>query len=263
VITVTNVVDGQVIPQKKFYFPSGEMQINLDLMEYATYPVSSVDIKWKFEKNEDLIELLMIGEILQRNSIQLINLIIEYMPYSPQDRANEPGECFSLQVSAAVVNSMKAQKVNIKDPHSDVTCGLVAKSFPIPQEQLIRGEIKTKRGFWLVSPDGGALKKIYKVAESFRNNELLGLIQCTKHRDLKTGKITHTEVHGPKDLQGKDVVIADDICWGGASVNAIAEELELCNAGKLILFVSHGFFTRGLDAMDRFDEIYTKDGRVK
>lgn len=261
-ITVTNVVDNSEVPQKKFYFPSGEMQLNLNFDTCLNYP-DIVDVAWKFEKNEDLIELLMVGEILQRNGILLRTLRVDYMPYSPQDRANEPGECFSLQVSAAVVNSMKAQRVCINDPHSDVTCGLVAKSVAVPQEQLMVGKITPKKGFWLVSPDGGALKKIYKVAESLRNNDLLGLIQCTKHRDLKTGKITHTEVHGPADLQGKDVVVCDDICWGGASVNAIAEELELRNVGKLILFCSHGFFTRGIDALNRFDEIYTKDGKVK
>ena len=59
----------------------------------------------------------------------------------------------------------------------------------------------------LISPDGGALKKIYKVSEYLGGVEV---VECSKSRDVKTGKLSGFKVYA-EDLQQKSCLIVDDI----------------------------------------------------
>ena len=62
----------------------------------------------------------------------------------------------------------------------------------------------------LISPDAGALKKVYDVAESIGYKQ--DIVIASKHRDIGTGKITHTEVPLKTEDLDKDFFILDDIC---------------------------------------------------
>jgi Phosphoribosylpyrophosphate synthetase len=90
---------------------------------------------------------------------------------------------------------------------------------------------KDKKDFFLVSPDGGALKKIYKLAEKV---DCLGVIECSKNRNIKTGEITTTKVYTDgRSVDGKDCYIVDDICDGGRTFIEIAKELKSLTQTKL------------------------------
>jgi len=106
----------------------------------------------------------------------------------------------------------------------------------------------------LISPDGGALKKIYKVAEYLGGVEV---IECSKKRDVKTGQLSGFRVY-EDDLKGKHCMIVDDICDGGGTFLGLAEELRAKNAGALSLAVSHGIFSKGVEVLtDQFDYVFT------
>jgi ribose-phosphate pyrophosphokinase len=110
----------------------------------------------------------------------------------------------------------------------------------------------------LVSPDGGALKKIYDVAAEF---QITDLVTAIKHRDIKTGKITHTEVP-LKPLEheyDKKFVIVDDICDGGRTFIELAKAIkERTHDSKIYLVVTHGIFSAGLLELSKyFEKIYT------
>ena len=104
------------------------------------------------------------------------------------------------------------------------------------------------------------MKKIYKIAA---HSHALGVIECSKIRDLNTGKILETVVHC-NGLQGKDCVIFDDICDGGRTFIEIAKILKERDCGKIELRVTHGFFTKGLQVFDGLiDKIFTHEKRIK
>ena len=105
----------------------------------------------------------------------------------------------------------------------------------------------------LISPDGGALKKIYKVSEFLGG---VDVVECSKSRDVKTGKLSGFKVY-EDDLQGMDCLIVDDICDGGGTFVGLAQELKNKNAGKLYLAVSHGIFNKGFEVLDCFEKIFT------
>jgi ribose-phosphate pyrophosphokinase len=165
-----------------------------------------------------------------------------------------PGEPLSVKVYADILNAMQLNKVFVFDAHSEVTPALLNNSTVIPNYAFIK-EVLNKIGqnVKLISPDGGALKKIYKVSEFLGGVEV---VECSKSRDVKTGKLSGFKVY-EDDLQGMDCLIVDDICDGGGTFVGLAEELKKKNAGKLYLAVSHGIFNKGFDVLDCFDKIFT------
>lgn len=240
---------------RKFNFPVGEMQLQI------TSPLivgDKVDILWEFESNEEIVEFLLLVDAIKRMGAVLQTIYLPYVPFSRQDRVNEKGEAFSLKVFADLLNSCNAQNVQVQDPHSEVSSALINNIRVIPQEEIFKFYLRNFTDYYLISSDAGSLKKIYKVAAL---TDPVGVIECSKHRDLKTGKITNTVVHA-EDLQGRTCIMVDDIADGGATYIHLAKELKKKNAGKIILMVTHGFFTRGLEVFEDIDEIYTKKGKI-
>jgi ribose-phosphate pyrophosphokinase len=85
------------------------------------------------------------------------------------------------------------------------------------------------------------------------------MIQSKKVREPSTGKITRTVVLA-NDLSGKTAIITDDICDGGYTFIKIAEQLKEKNVEKIILYVTHGIFSKGLSVFEGLiDEIYTTE----
>jgi ribose-phosphate pyrophosphokinase len=116
--------------------------------------------------------------------------------------------------------------------------------------------MKNFRDIVLVSPDAGANKKTFEVAKYFSTN----FIRADKLRDLTTGQIKETIVYAD-DLTGKTAVILDDICDGGRTFIELAKVLKAKGAAKVILFVTHGIFSAGLDPLfaGGIDAIWTTD----
>ena len=109
----------------------------------------------------------------------------------------------------------------------------------------------------LVAPDGGALKKIYKLSEYLGG---INVVECSKRRDVKTGKLSSFEVFAAEDLEGKDFLVVDDICDGGGTFLGLAQQLRKHNAGRLYLAVSHGIFSQGVEELAQYyEKIFTTD----
>jgi ribose-phosphate pyrophosphokinase len=176
----------------------------------------------------------------------------------------EGGVNYLKHVICPVINSQKFNTVVVLDPHSDVLEACLdnydkVSNFTVVENSL--ADIDNRNGaqdrIVLVSPDGGALKKIYDVAEEFK---IPNIITAMKHRDIQTGKITHTEV---PDLKGFNddhkFVIVDDICDGGRTFIELAKAIQNQKpTADIYLIVTHGIFSSGLVELDKyFTKIYT------
>lgn len=248
---------------EKFKFPAGEQHVRLK--NFSTG--SRVSIIWEPSTNistdisEEIIELLLLANAVKHASLKLEYLNIKYLPFGRQDRIAIKGECFSLEVMADLINSIGASVVTLVDPHSDVAPALIKNSVVESQDQVFENLFLDKEDFYLISPDGGALKKIYKLASKV--NCCSDVVECSKLRNVTTGEITGVRVNYG-DLGGKDCYIIDDICDGGRTFLEVAKELRQKNCGKVILCVTHGLFTKGLSVFDGIiDEIYTYEGKIK
>lgn len=242
-------------------FPVGETHVKL--FNYSLHTRQDVDIDFVFDKTDDIMELLLVCNALKHEGLKLRTIHMPYVPFGRQDRVAVPGECFSLEVFADLINSIGAESVEITDPHSFVTQALIKNCRVVEQHEVFGKYLRDKSNFYLLSPDGGAIKKIWKLAGLISlTNRCLGVVECSKVRDVRTGAITETKVHFD-DFKGSEAIMVDDICDGGKTFIEIAKVLKTKNVGKITLMCTHGFFTKGTQVFEGLiDEIYTRNGKV-
>lgn len=245
------ILNQEEIQFQSFTFSGGEphIKINPDFDHNQ-----KVTITHRLNSFNDLGLLCITVDALRRMDVKIIDLFIPYFPAARQDRVMIKGESLSVKVYADIINTLQLNKVYVFDAHSEVTPALVNNCEVIPNHTFIQQVLKViGENVKLISPDGGALKKIYKVSEFLGGIEV---VECSKSRDVKTGRLSGFKVY-EDDLNGIDCLIVDDICDGGGTFVGLAEELKKKNAGKLYLAVSHGIFNKGFEVLDCFDGIFT------
>lgn len=235
-----------------FTFSGGEPHIKI---HSELSDSEAVTITHRVRSFNDIGFILLAVDALRRAGVKELHLIVPYFPAARQDRLMVPGEPLSVKVYADLINGLGFDSVRIFDPHSDVTPALVNNSISINNHAFIDKVIQEiGNDIVFVSPDGGALKKIYKVASHVGKVEV---VECSKQRDVHTGKLSGFHVYS-EDLRGKNCLIIDDICDGGGTFVGVAEALKRKNAGNLYLAVSHGLFTKGFDILTpHFNRIFT------
>lgn len=222
-----------------FTFSGGEPHIKIiSKLE----KVAEVTITHRIQSFNDMGTLLLATNALKNMGIKKLHVVLPYFPAARQDRLMVSGEPLSVKVYADIINAQNFESVTVFDPHSEVTPALLNNCKVIDNHKFIEHITKQlSDNLLLISPDGGALKKIYKVAAYLQNYEV---VECSKSRNVKTGQLTGFKVYA-EDLQGKDCLIVDDICDGGGTFLGLAKELKAKNAGNLYLAISHGIFSKG------------------
>ncbi len=229
------------LKHETFKFSAGEVHIKLKETQDI---VTNVTISHRLNSSNDIMLLLLAADAVRRKFERAeINAFIPYLPYARQDRVMVEGEPFSLEVLANVLATAKFNKIYTLDPHSDIASVLIKNLVVMPSYYLqkIKDDIIKNFGdFVIVSPDGGALKKIYKQAELIGYK---GNIYCaSKLRNVGTGAIIRTSIDGDfEDFQNKTIWIIDDICSRGGTFVALAKKIkETCDGEcKVVTSVSH------------------------
>lgn len=266
-MTLRLTLDGTSVSLKQFVFPGGEVNVAFNPAEpdLPHYP-SVAKITASITNSDTLMGLFLLTDAVRRQykDIDRVELALHYVPYARQDRVMVPGESLSIRVLCNLINSQKYSKVIIWDPHSDVTPALLNNCESVSQADLanyvLTNGIINPANTVLVAPDAGAIKKISEVAKALEISEVA---RADKVRDPGTGKITGTAIyHG--DIGSKDFLIVDDICDGGFTFLELAKILRPLTTGKIILYVTHGIFSKGLKPFEGvIDEIYTANSFFK
>lgn len=246
---------------KAMVFPDGQPHIKIDMESISLLDKKEpVRILTRIAHSNDLLQLLFIKNTLDYLEFEHIELHISYLMSARMDRVMLEGEPFSLKVIASILNQAAFKRINIFDPHSEVSTALIDKSYTIPNHDFVKDALtkyfdtNTKENYCLVSPDAGALKKIHKLAQYL---DVGKVVECMKERDLKTGALTHFKTT-EENLSGQTCFIIDDICDGGGTFAGTAKMLKEKGAEKVVLVVSHGIFSKGIN-ISEVDEIYTTD----
>ena len=247
-------------------FPTGEMGVILPTSLPQHADTITVYYDWVRWGNSGVIVLAQLLEALQqryRSDTYKKNLVLPYVPYSRQDRVCNKGESFSLKIFANIINQFNFDLVQTWDNHSDVATALIDNCVDKSQAQILVGtelSVAIRKGeIVLVSPDNGAIKKTRSIAKA-HGGELI--VRCDKKRDISTGQIVLTEVFDRELVRRLDhLLIVDDICDGGGTFLGLASKLKELNPTiKLDLYITHGFFTKGIDILlEVYDNIYTTD----
>ncbi|KAA2244913.1 ribose-phosphate pyrophosphokinase [Chitinophaga agrisoli] len=262
-MTTLNLIypEQSTIRFKTMVFPDGQPHIKIDMdsvqMLDRRQPVTLLT---RVDNANDLLTTLFIKNTLDYLEFEQVGLHISYLTAARMDRVMLDGEPFSLKVVAGILNQGGFKKVKIFDPHSEVSTALIDRSYTVTNHQFVKDALDDyfrKHGnsvYCLVSPDGGALKKIHKLAQFLQTDNV---VECMKERDVKTGALTNFKTT-TENLEGQTCFIVDDICDGGGTFAGTAKMLKEKGAAKVNLIVSHGIFSKG-SKIEFVDEIYTTD----
>jgi ribose-phosphate pyrophosphokinase len=242
-------------------FPDGQQSVDLvDIFNIT----DDIRIATRLNSFSDLEILICATKALRNITTKPIHLYVPYFLGSRSDRKfGLGGVNYLKEVICPIINSLDFATVEVLDPHSDVLEACLNNFVKLSTNYLVKQaltQIDNKDGarnrVCLVSPDAGAYKKIFDVAQKFNIDNI---ITASKVRDLKTGAILRTEV--PTLDQHKDLkyIIIDDICDGGRTFTELAKVMkESRPTTKIYLVVTHGIFSAGFDELSKyFEQIYT------
>lgn len=253
-VRTTNFSDGAVSVKIAGAIPQGPQK-------------ALITVKSEGKLNGELFEVAsLVGILRDINPRIRIELFMPYGPYARQDRRMVQRDAFSLKTYANILNSLQLDKVYVMDSHSTVLPALVDNCVDIPQSTVLKlikainAELGTDT--IVVSPDMGAVKK---ASEAVYAINATGIAYLNKTRNPATGAITGMEMMGggsASGLRGRNLLIVDDLCDGGATFIHAAKLLREFEPNTIQLYVTHGIFSRGTDEMlsfGRIDRIWTTD----
>lgn len=185
-----------------------------------------------------------------------IDRIEVFMPYFPGARQDRHTNCAPLTValSAALFDSIKS--LHVFDAHSEAVKHWTGANCWMPADI----EMPALQGFaGIIAPDAGAVDRATAFRDRFGTEA--EVIRCSKHRDPRTGRLSGY-LMPPLERVGRYMIV-DDICDGGGTFNLLATAFNQDAVGarsELMMFVSHGIFSKGLEAISpKISYIMTTD----
>jgi len=215
-------------------FPDGESKVTLQkipkksviLVVQSTYPPVDTNL---------LQTLSIISQVRKVSSRTFA--IMPYMGYARQDKQFLNGEVITMSAVAKMLQSVGAKKVIVVDIHSNIALN----HFKIPTENVSAIPELAKyfkklnlKNPLVVSPDMGGYSRSKKFASLLKTD----FIVLKKHRDRKTGRVSIQTTKA--DVQGKDLILVDDIISTGGSIIKAAQFLKKQKCKRVFVACTHG-----------------------
>jgi ribose-phosphate pyrophosphokinase len=198
---------------------------------YILADADEVTIEWNYEKDEEFA-LYLIAKHLQPRKL---TLYMPYIPHARMDRVNADNQVFTLKHFCDFVNSLKFDKLIVRDAHSNVSLALLnnAEREPIePYVQKLIADLLGEGKDIVFYPDEGSGKRY---SELIKFPYAFGI----KNRDWQSGKIVGLDICGTLPPAGFNVLIIDDICSYGGTFLHSARKLKELGAAQIYLYVTH------------------------
>ena len=211
-----------------------------------------------FPSTENLFELLMMVDAARRASAKNIVAVIPYFGYARQDRKDKPRVSITSKMIANLLTTAGVTRIITLDLHADQIQGF----FDVPVDHLYGSSIFVPYikklnlpNPIMASPDTGGTRRAASYAK-FLNT---GFVICYKQRS-KPNVISSMDLVG--DVEGKDVVLVDDIIDTAGSITKAAQLIMDSGANSVKAFCTHPVFSG--EAYERleaspFDEIVVTD----
>ena len=185
--------------------------------------------------NDNLMELLILTDALRRSSANSITAIIPYFGYARQDRKANPRVPISAKLVADLIEAAGIDRVATIDLHAGQFQGF----FNIPVDNLygsivFNDYIKSKhfKNAIVGSPDIGGIARARSVAKKLG----LDIIIVDKRRE-RANESEVMNIIG--DVNGKDVVLVDDIIDTAGTIVKAAKALKEKGANSVMACCTH------------------------
>jgi ribose-phosphate pyrophosphokinase len=242
---------------------SRHLSIPLASAHFGRFPDGEIDIKVNEDirgtdcfviqptcppVNENLVELLLLLDCLKRASAGRVTAVLPYYGYARKDRKDEGRVPISAKVVANTLVRCGADRLLALDMHAAQIQGF----FDIPVDHLYAKPVLLAavraleiENPMIVSPDVGGIKMARSYAKALDNADLA----IVDKRRISGSQIAVEHVIG--EVEGRNVIIVDDMISTGGSISEAARILRAHGARKVVLAVTHGVLVGG--AVEKID----------
>ncbi len=251
------------LTHKVWAFPAGEVGVRLDVENLRfKHDPRDTTITARLNTAADYMELVMVVSALEEWAQAPRRLVLAYVPNGRQDRVCAAGDAFGVLAFARQIAALGFKELVTFDPHSDVTPAVfraLGLKVTVIDQATIIGRF-AQLNAWLqpatrnavdrpvfCSPDAGANKKTASLAALYGHDLF---IRADKLRDMATGKIKEIVVVNPReDVEGRDILIVDDIGDRCGTFVGLAKALMAKGARSVEVYVTHLLLTAELNSI--------------
>ncbi len=185
---------------------------------------------------DNLMELLLMIDAAKRASAHYIAAVIPYFGWARQDRKDKPRVSIGAKLIADILGRAGITRLITMDLHADQIQGF----FDVPVDHLYAStiffdyihETIDLENAVMATPDVGGAKR----ANSYAKSLGIPMVICHKQRQ-KANEVAEMRIIG--DVEGKDVLLIDDIVDTAGTITKAAD-LMIANGAKSVrAFASH------------------------
>ena len=198
--------------------------------------------------NDCLVQLLLLLDSINRSNARSITVIIPYLGYARQERADEAFEPVSSEVVAKIIESGNYDKLMTIDLHHPVietfykrgiknlsTTDVLANYFL----SYLKDKGYSGKDVVVVSPDQGSNNRADRFVFAMRGAKKVVLEKFRPDKD----QVLHYRLKG--DVTNKVCIIIDDIISTGNTIASACRLLKKGGAKAVFVGASHGVFAKG------------------
>lgn len=243
-------------PIARHNFPDGEFKLQLP----CPLPAHVVVFRSLDRPNEKLLELLLAAKTAQQMGVRRLTLIAPYLAYMRQDTAFVAGESVSQKIVGDLLASLFHAVITV-DPHLHRVARL-QEAVPVDQAVVVSAApvlgalaAEKRSNPFLIGPDRESEQWVAQAA--LPHGLDYAVAQKIRHGDHQV-EITLPTV----DVQGRHVVLIDDIASSGHTLAVAAQQLLAAGARSVDVAVTHALFNGdALQVIGRagVDQIWSTD----
>ncbi|MEQ9393959.1 ribose-phosphate diphosphokinase [Haliea sp.] len=221
-------------------FPDDELKLTLPAAAADSPPNTLVIYRGLDRPNEKLVELLLVARHARQLGVRRLLLVTPYLGYMRQDIAFQPGEIVSQKIIGGFLAELFDGLITV-DPHLH-RINRLQEAVPLAQAIALSAapslaELVSQRRErpLLIGPDAESAQWV----ESAARAEALEHAVCRK---VRRGD-TEVEIALPAiDVNGRAVVLLDDVASSGRTLAAAAGLLLAAGARSVDVAVTHALF---------------------
>ena len=216
-------------------FADGEIRpwVKEDVRDKTVFVLES----FSGDMDAHILEMCLMGDAIRRSAPKNMVAIVPYFGYARQDRQHRVGEPVSARVIAKFLEVSKFKEVITFDLHNDAIVGF----FQVPVTHLsalsmLAKEVNTLHlpDMAVVAPDVGGVNRARNLAYILD----VPMVVMEKKRFLDRHDESEAfQIIG--DVEGKSVVIVDDVLSSGGTIINGAVSLKKAGAKSVTVLVTH------------------------
>lgn len=224
-------------------FPDGELRLRLP----EQLPARVVIWRSLYDPNEKLVELLLTAQAARTLGAQHLTLVAPYLAYMRQDIAFRPGEVVSQRIVGRFLSELFDAVITV-DPHLHRVASL-EEAIPVPDAVVLSGAPvlsdlvhQHRPQALLMGPDEESLQWVAQAAARY------GWDHGVCHKVRRGDRDVVVQLPD-LPVQGRAVVLMDDVASSGHTLAQAASALLAAGAASVDVAVTHALFAEGALAL--------------